>query len=382
MKLPALFANLRNQLSKNLAVVLAVACIVITLLIFLLFLTTSILPTLRERNETAANLTDARQVLAKAQNLQSVTPDDLQQQLAAAQTTLTQSLGVFLPDYQASQIVDGLYQTASKTGVAVVDFQTEVVPAEGPKPLFTTISARLRVQGPTYDLVRYLASLGETTVKGVALNTVTITSSEVFANLLIDMTLFTSPYAPEQVIPSVTPVGIPSLTPTQSAGQPSVPPTVETPTAESPVTPQPTVDMMGELLASLDSLWAAEDWGAVIPVIQQILTIQPAYPGMTTKLYAAHVNFGYRLQNRGDIVGANREFTLALQVNPAGGEATVALRNLLQSPMPVARGVYVVQAGDTLAYVAQVFGTTTQAIIQLNSLTNLTLTPGQQLLIP
>jgi LysM repeat protein len=50
--------------------------------------------------------------------------------------------------------------------------------------------------------------------------------------------------------------------------------------------------------------------------------------------------------------------------------------------MPVARGVYVVQAGDTLAYVAQVFSTNTQAIIQLNSLTNLTLTPGQQLLIP
>ncbi len=382
MKLSALFANLRNQLSKNLAMVLAVALIVIMVLGFLLFLTTSILPTLRERNEAAANLTDARQVLAKAQSQQSVTPADLQQQLVAAQTALTQSLGVFLPDYQASQIVDGLYQNARKAGVAVVDFQTEVVPAEGPKPLFTSIIARLRVQGPTYDLVRYLASLGETTVKGVVLNTVTITSSEVFANLMIDLTLFTSPYAPEQAIPTVAPGGVPPLAATQAASQPSAPPVAGTPTAESPVTSQPTVNVMGQLLASLDSLWAVEDWGAVIPVIQQILTIDPAYPDMTLKLYAAHVNFGYQLQNRGDIVGANREFTLALQVNPTGGEATVALRNLTQSSQPVARGIYVVQPGDTLASIAQVFGVSQQAISQLNNLISSTVMPGQQLLIP
>ncbi|MBI5567389.1 MAG: LysM peptidoglycan-binding domain-containing protein [Chloroflexi bacterium] len=377
MKLPALPANLRDQLSQNRPMVLAVVFIAVLVLSFLIFLTTSILPGVRARGEAATDLADARQNLAKAQSQQAVSPADLQQQLVDAQTALTQSLGVFLPDYQASRIVDGLYQKASGLGVAIVDFQTEVLPAQGPKPLFTSTTARLRVQGQPYDLVRYLASLGETTVKGVALNTVTITRSEVFANLLIDLTLYTSPYAPEQAVPPGTTVDSPLPSTTPTAGQP-----IEVPTAASPGNPVPTADVLTQLVTALDGLWAAQDWGAAIPVIQQILTINPAYPDMPTKLYAAHVNFGYQLQNRGDIEGARREFTLALQANPNGGEATVALRNLLQAPTPVARGIYVVQPGDTLASIAQMFGATQQAIIQLNSLTNLSVIPGQQLLIP
>lgn len=379
MKLPALPANLREQLNKNLAGVLAVVFIVVLLLAFLIFLSTSILPGVRAREKAAADLADVRQNLAQAQSQQAASPADLQKQLATAQTALTQSLGVFLPDYQASRIVDGLYQKASDTGVAIVDFQTEVLPSQGPKPLFTSTTARLRVQGQTYDLVRYLAALGETTVKGVALNTVTITRSEVFANLLIDLSLYTSPYAPEQAIPPGTTVGLP-LPATPTTGLPIEVPTV-TP-GSPPVNVGPTPDVLAQLVTSLDGLWAAQDWGAAIPVIQQILTINPAYPDMLTKLYAAHVNFGYQLQNRGDIEGAKREFTLALQANPSGGEATVALRNLLQAPTPVARGIYVVQPGDTLASIAQMFGATQQAIIQLNNLTNLTVVPGQQLLIP
>jgi hypothetical protein len=42
-------------------------------------------------------------VLAKAQNLQSVTPV-IAATISAPQTTLTQTLGVFLPDYQASRL--------------------------------------------------------------------------------------------------------------------------------------------------------------------------------------------------------------------------------------------------------------------------------------
>ncbi len=382
MKLPALPANLREQLSKNLVTVLAVVFIVVLALGFLIFLTTSILPTVQARNNAVDDLAAARQNLAKAQAQQSITPADLQQQLVAAQTALTQSLGIFLPDYQASSIVDGLYRKAGDTGVAIVDFHTEVVPAQGPKPLFTSTSVQLRVQGQTYDLVRYLATLGETAAKGVALNSVTITRSEVFANLLIDLTLYTSPYAPEQVIPSGATVGLPLPSNTPAAGQTLEPPVAGLSTVIPPVNPTPTADLLAQLVTSLDGLWADQNWGAVIPVIQQILTIDPAYPGMMIKLYAAHVNFGYQLQNRGDIDGAKREFTLALQTNPTGGEATVALRNLLQSPTPVVRGIYVVQPGDTLASIAQQFGITQQALIQVNNLTTLTVTPGQQLLIP
>jgi len=378
MKLPG---NLRETLSKNLATVLAVFLIVVMALGLLLVITTSIMPAVKSNNSAAADLQAARDQLAKTQGVQGESPESLQKKLVAAQATLSDSLKIFLPDYQASQIVDALYQKASNSGVAIIDFQTQVTPAQGPKPLYTVTGAKLKVQGISYDLVRYVSALNELSVKGLALNTVHITTGQTFASLALDLTLYTSPYAPLQTIPDS--VGIP-LPPTSQPA--TIAPQTTTPTPLPPnVTPTP--DPVALLTASLDSYWAAKNWPEAIRAIEQLLILQPNNLDWLNKLYSAHVNLGFFLQGVGDTTGARQEFLKALTVKPDGGEAIVALRGLgviitPATPTPSGLRLYVVQPGDTLFSIAERFNVQLPALMQANNLTSFGVIVGQQLIIP
>ena len=60
-------ARLGPYLQKNLASVLAVAVIVIAALLYLVFVTSSIVPSLRTRSDRETQLADARQALADVQ---------------------------------------------------------------------------------------------------------------------------------------------------------------------------------------------------------------------------------------------------------------------------------------------------------------------------
>jgi formylglycine-generating enzyme required for sulfatase activity len=87
----------------------------------------------------------------------------------------------------------------------------------------------------------------------------------------------------------------------------------------------PTVEQLEQ---SLHESWAAEDWGKVIGLIEQILVVNPGNADMAEKLYAAHVNYGRQLVEEGSLDQAKMEFTRALDVKPDGGEAAAELRAL------------------------------------------------------
>jgi formylglycine-generating enzyme required for sulfatase activity len=87
----------------------------------------------------------------------------------------------------------------------------------------------------------------------------------------------------------------------------------------------PTVE---QLERSLHESWAAEDWGKVIGLIEQILAVNPGNADMAEKLYAAHVNYGRQLVEEGSLDQAKTEFTRALEVKPDGGEAAAELSAL------------------------------------------------------
>jgi nucleoid-associated protein YgaU len=232
------------------------------------------------------------------------------------------------------------------------------------KPLFTTTTVDMTVQGTAYSLINYLAQLKETAMNGLIVNTVGITRADTLSNLQMNFSLYTSPYAPPRTIPALAPQPIPIGTP------------VPIPT----VTPSgPTLSPEAQLAQPLDSLWTAQNWPEVIRIIEQIRAINPNYDDMTNKLYAAHVNYGYQLQAAGDLEGARREFVNALAVKPDGGEAAAALRALTT---PTAPTTYVVQPGDTLFSIARRFGLTLQQLMQANNLTSFGILVGQQLIIP
>ncbi len=164
---------------------------------------------------------------------------------------------------------------------------------------------------------------------------------------------------------------------------------VPTPVATPTGTPMPTLTVEEQLAQSLHAPWAAEDWEEVIRLIEQILAINPDYNDMTEKLYVAHVNYGRKLAAEGRLEEAKEEFTRALDVKPDGGEAIAELQALAgETPVPLPTPtqpqyiIHVVQRGENLFRIALRYGTTVQAIMAANGLTDYTIHAGQQLRIP
>jgi len=164
-------------------------------------------------------------------------------------------------------------------------------------------------------------------------------------------------------------------------------------------TPVPTLTLAEKLLlleSQLDAAWNAQDWALVLTLISQIIALDPSYDDIQTRLYYAHVNYGYQYLASLKCTEAKEQFTLAAALRPSGQEAqtalallptycptgpTVAAPTLTFTPAPtsaisptptphVITGPirYVVQPGDTLYSLAKRYGTTVQAIMQANGL--------------
>lgn len=161
---------------------------------------------------------------------------------------------------------------------------------------------------------------------------------------------------------------------------------------QAAVAPPPTLTLIEQLEQRLHGAWAEADWGEVISLIEQILAIDPEYGDMTEKLYAAHVNYGYKLAAEGRREEATAEFNYALAIKPEGAEAMTGLRELAdETPFPAPppsatpqpqHVIHVVQQGDTLYSIARRYGTTVEAIKAANGLTSNTIFVGQRLIIP
>ena len=157
---------------------------------------------------------------------------------------------------------------------------------------------------------------------------------------------------------------------------------------QATVTPTPTLTVEQQLEQRLDAEWAAGNWAEVISLIEQILVLNPGDGEMTEKLYVAHVNYGYALAAEGRLEEAKEEFSRALEIKPDGAEAAAGLQQLAgetpPSPPPSESQytLHVVQRGENLYRISLRYGTTVEAIMAANGLTNYNIYVGQQLRIP
>ncbi len=157
---------------------------------------------------------------------------------------------------------------------------------------------------------------------------------------------------------------------------------------QASVTPTPTLSVEEQLEQDLDDAWEAGNWEEAISLIEQILEINPEYDEMTEKLYAAHVSYGYQLAAEGKLEEAKGAFSHALDIKPDGEEAKAGLQQLAggtlpSTPTPESQyTIHVVQRGENLFRIALRYGTTVEAIMAANGLTNNTIYVGQQLRIP
>lgn len=368
--------DIRVYLRENMFVVLPIAMILLLLIGYLIFTFGTLLLRWRQRTELAA----ASATMAAAYEAQSAQQQtDAGQfgpQIEAAQAEFDELANRFLTEAQAAAFLDGLYDSAAETAVTIVDLQAQTVApdaaAAGVKPVYDTRQFRLVVEGELVQLNQFVGRIEETAVPSINLKNLMITQgANGAADLLtLDLLLYTSPFSTGE---AVTDLPDPQTTPAATQmPQPS-------PTPAASATPD-----INSLLAQLDAPWAAENWPEVIGLIQEIRQLAPNETGMTEKLYAARVNYGYQLAELGDTAAAAEQFEQALAIFPQGSEAEAALQSLFAPPATATpeTTIYVVQRGDTLFSIARRFGSTVDAVKAANGLVSNNITPGQQLIIP
>ena len=450
---------------------LALVVMIVVGLADVLFVMSYIVPRLQERKELTSQLASAEEALEEARKAQEASPDELRKQIEAAQAKLDDVASVFLSDSQASEALNRLYQYASESQVEITDLQTQPTPQEEEKGAYDVRGFRLQAEGTLPGLVDFVSRIEEAVLESFAISNVSIAEGEERPTLSMSIALYTSPYSSGAVAPPTPGV---TETPTSAAqlkeeldiawasgewaqvmdlieqilaiepdypdmpeklyaahvnygyqllmdGDPDgataqfnnalevksdgveaqagleqaaawvptpTPVVVATPTSAPARTP--TVEE--QLAKSLHEPWAMKEWETVIGLIEQILAINPDYEDMIEKLYAAHVNYGLQLVEEGKLEEAKVEFTRALAVNPDGGEAMAELQALAagETPMPPATptpqpqqgDIHVVQPGENLYRISLRYGTTVEAIMAANGLTNYNIYVGQELHIP
>jgi LysM repeat protein len=369
-------ADITDYLRENLFAVLAVALMGLLLLGYLILTFRTLLPRWQQRTELAAASATMEAAYADRIGQQQAAGDQISQQIVVAQATFDEMANRFLTEEQAAAFLDGLYDSAAETAVVIVDLQAQTVAQGativGEKPAYDTRQFRLVVEGDLVQLNQFVGSITQTAVPGINLKNLVITQGgdNVADVLALDLLLYTSPFSTgESVVELPDPLATPAAT--------QVPLPSPTPTAS------PTPDV-STLLAQLDDSWAAENWPEVIGLIQEIRQLAPNETGMTEKLYAARVNYGYQLAEMGETGAAAEQFEQALAIFPQGTEAEVGLQSLF-APTATATPeatLYVVQRGDTLFSIARRFGSTVDAVKAANGLVGNNITPGQQLIIP
>lgn len=431
---------------ESLYTLLAIIAMLIIGLGYFLFVRSSIIPPLRARDALSAQLVAAERDLREAEKNKEEIPEQLRQELVAAQATLDAASSIFLSEPQAAEVLNKLYQYARESGVEITSLQNQPGPQPEEKGLYDIRAFQLQAMGDLSRLVDFVTRIKEAALKSFAITTVNITAGEGTHNLTMNIILYTSPYASgawqptptadlaqlEQTLAAVWAAGdwpqainiirqIMAIAPNyddmaeklytayvnygyQLLGQGDnngaitqfnlalgIKPGGQEATAglqQAAAIPSPTLTIEEQLAQSLHEPWAAENWEEVIRIIEQILAINPNYPGMTEKLYAAHVNYGYKLMREGQLERAKEEFTRALTIKPDGPEAIAGLQQLAgETPLPTPTSplqyvIYVVRQGDTLYSIARRYNTTVQAIMEANGLTNYTIYVGQQLRIP
>jgi LysM repeat protein/Tfp pilus assembly protein PilO len=354
--------NWRDFIQKNLYALLAAVVIAVVVLALLLFAATSLIPALNLRGELGAQLAQSQQDLADAHQVQAEPPGSLQTKIAAAQTTLTESASAFLTDAQGANIITTLYQYALDSGVTIVSLENRSDPNQVATQVYRVITFNLQAQGSSHQLIGFVQRIKEASIPSIVIDNLNIADGPALDTLSMAIAMYVSSYSSGAAAPSAAPV-LPLPVPTLAA---------------------PPLTTEQQLAQRLDPLWAAQNWPEVISLLEQLRAINPNYPNLTEKLYAAHVNLGHQLAAAGKIEEARAEFNDALAVNPTGGEASLALSQLTSgAPTPAASPtLYSVQAGDTLFSISRRYGVTVDALRAANGLTNNSIRVGQQLIIP
>ena len=342
---------------------------------YLVYYRLVITPQVEIANTLTEKLSVARRDMRQAEANRNDLPNQLKPQVAAAQTSASNASKAFLSEAETASILDHLYQYAAESNVTIVDLMaisptalpTVLPTATLPKPTLTpqptatptgkltatpkgnaTATAvpnsttapvqatavpaapaklpidsktwRVKVVGGTQDLLAFMARIIEASQRSVGLGAVVLTEDKTSSTLTFEFVVYTSPYAPTPLPPTA----VPTTTGVIIIGQTGT-------AAPTPLRATATPSANPNLVRPTN--WPTE-WA------------WPPRAGTMTPTPT----------------------TAQSQLTPTG--------------RPVQFTIYMVIAGDDLVSIAKRYGTTAEAIMQANNMTDLTIRVGQQLRIP
>lgn len=308
---------------SNLYTALAVAAISVIGSGYFFFFSSTIGPSLGNRDKFISQVADARKSLVDANNISGSKPADLQASLASAQATLTASGKNLLTNAQVNEITDNLYRYSSASGVTINDLQTQPGANQNDANSLSSTHIRLLASGDAHGLLDFVSRIKEASQRGFVINSVNVAADKTGSKLTMDITL----YASASPSADARAAGQATKDPPAVTGTPAIPQAADPPSAA----------------ASSAIAQAADPPAAVTRV--------PPTP-IPPKPTAAPV-----------------PITPTLIPQPTDPPV----------PQPM---VYVVRPGDTLFIIARRYGTTVEAIIGANRLNSYVIRIGQQLLIP
>ncbi|MBI5033780.1 MAG: LysM peptidoglycan-binding domain-containing protein [Chloroflexi bacterium] len=257
---------------------------------YVYFFTSTIEPSLRNRDKVMTQLADARKSLADTRRVADLSPIDFQRQLSTTQSTLATYRSAFLTEQQASQIPAGLYQEANAAQVQITDLQTQIVTTQTVSSPYIVSTIRLQAQGDSYRLVDFAAHMKELALKGIVVNNVNMVQDKNTSRLTMDLTLYTSPVVPGDLRTAARVTPTPTLEPTAiPTVAPPPPPIVEPtrpllPTSTPAPSATPTVQRTLHVVRPGDTLYSlARLYGTSVDAIMKAngLPTQNIFAGQT-----------------------------------------------------------------------------------------------------
>ena len=178
---------------------LPIFLIVILILGYLFFTITSLLPQMQIVSEKSSRVAVVKRQLLATQVAVQENPDQLKEEIATAQTRVREEADVFLSQPQAAQALGNVYQYAGESGVKIISLQAQAGPDKEKSKVYDAKTFRLQAEGDIRALMDFVRRIEDVkSFKTYIIHDVKIAEGEGLHALDMNITLYTSPYAPEE----------------------------------------------------------------------------------------------------------------------------------------------------------------------------------------
>lgn len=283
-------------------VITLMALLIIGIAIFIIMV---LMPDVKRRSDYSIVLNSTKSQLRAAQKVQEEAPAKMQAQVIEAGNRLTDAAKSFLNEAESTIVVNRLYTYAEAAGVEIINLRA------APPIIAPTHSQRdyqFQVTGQVGPLLNFLGRIKEVELPGFVVGNVALvpnpapTGDEDQHLLSMNVSVISSPFSTQTV-----------LGPNQN-------PAVYANVGDLP---------LAEVQRQVEIAWVGRNWEQAINMLGQVVESSPENEAARIALYRAHVNYGYYYMDIRSYDAAKAEFESALALQPAGGEASAQLQQLL-----------------------------------------------------